>query len=386
MQAFPQSDRYYPQQPLYPGHGGQPPYFQQFPGYGYAQPGPQPIVAPRPAYPPQYEQLPPSTPHLQSGRPRPLARESSRASTPGGGGHRHLKSAMKRTKTPDRGASIGAVPLSRGRSETSLRRQRTRSGSRMRSNSVPRFVPDHLILTLRSTNQITLENIADPNTGDELTEAVLPIWPRGANTIENRRGKWRVEFAGNPWSCSGLEAIMAGKMICRLYLVLARQGFSYLSTINVGNPWKPPSMIFTDSTPDYEAQVFLIMLSKRGDRLTVLDGPPEMTQQLGIELRATFPRKITTDRATEDGLHIFEIKRGEYGAPAVDKSLLAAFVLRFFNSAGFKLSGSVPMGTKSFLNFGHRKEMWVFRSDPWRPGGRQDTRPESRQSRQSRGT
>lgn len=68
----------------------------------------------------------------------------------------------------------------------------------------------------------------------------------------------------------------------------------------------------------------------------------------------------------------------------VDKSILIAFVLRFFNYAGFRLSGSVPMGTKSLLSFGQRKEMWIFRSDPWRPGTRQDGRPESRQSRAER--
>ncbi|KAI0825101.1 hypothetical protein BC628DRAFT_1321021 [Trametes gibbosa] len=288
---------------------------------------------------------------------------------------------MKRTKTPDRG--VGAVPLSRGRSE-SLRRHRTRSGSRLRSGSVPKFTPDHLIVTLRSTNQLLVENLSNPEMGDTLSEGVLHVWPAGANSIDYRRGKWHVELCGHPWSSTGMEALMAGKMICRLYVVLARLGYTYLSTINVGNMWKPPSMIFVDSTPDYEAKVFVIMFSKRGDRLTILDGPPEVTQQLGMDLRSTFPRKITTDRATEDGLHIFEVKKGGYGEPAVDKSILIAFVLRFFNLAGFRLSGSVPMGTKSVFNFGHRKEMWVFRSDPWRPGTRQDGRPESRQSRQSR--
>lgn len=72
-------------------------------------------------------------------------------------------------------------------------------------------------------------------------------------------------------------------------------------------------MIFVDSTPDFEAIVFLIMFNKRGDRLTILDAPAELTQQLGMELRATFPRKITTDRATEDGLHVFEVRKGGYG-------------------------------------------------------------------------
>ncbi|KAI0335236.1 hypothetical protein GY45DRAFT_1240736 [Cubamyces sp. BRFM 1775] len=287
---------------------------------------------------------------------------------------------MKRTKTPDRPQPLASAHSSRGRPE-SLRRKRTRSGSRLRSNSIPRFEPDHLILTLRSTNQLVVENLTNHQMGDELTEEVLPIWPRGANTIENRRGKWQIEFAGTPWSCSGLDAIMAAKMICRLYLVLARQGYSYLSTINIGNPWKPPSMVFVDTTPDYEALVFLIMLSKRGDRLTIIDGPLELTQQLGIELRRNFPRRITTDRATEDGLHIFEVKKGSYGMPTVDKSMLIAVVLHFFNSAGFRLSGSIPMGSRNPFNFGHRKEMWVFKSLPWRPGTREELRPESRQSR-----
>ncbi len=67
---------------------------------------------------------------------------------------------------------------------------------------------DHLLLSLRSTNQLLLENITSVDMGEELTEAIIPIWPRGANSIENRRGKLNVEFAGHPWSCSGLESIM----------------------------------------------------------------------------------------------------------------------------------------------------------------------------------
>ena len=180
---------------------------------------------------------------------------------------------------------------------------------------------------------------------------------------------------------------------------------------------------------------FVIMISKSGDRLSVLDGPPDLTQELGMNLRASFPRRITTDRATEDGLHIFEVKKGSYGgefttpvlptpnsavsiaisipigtacpvalclflplsppptrtAVAVDKSLLVAVVLRFFNQAGYRLCASVPMGTRSIFHLSPRKEMWVFRNDalraraaaqqkeyPMAPAGR---RPSSRQSR-----
>ncbi|KAJ8489793.1 hypothetical protein ONZ51_g2722 [Trametes cubensis] len=374
MQAFPNGDRYYGQQ--------QPAgYYQQFPSYGYPQPAPQqPIAAPFPLYPPHYEQMPPSTPHLQPGRPRPLAlgheayQDPRPPSTLGSfalfeGDGQSLSDAREPAQ------ALGCAPIP---SHVSNPVRDFAGAVVVRSSHIHL---DHLILTLRSTNQLVVDNLTNHQMGDELSEEVLPIWPRGANSIENRRGKWQIEFAGTPWSCSGLDAIMAAKMICRLYLVLARQGYTYLSTINVGNPWKPPSMVFVDTTPDYEALVFLIMLSKRGDRLTIIDGPPELTQQLGIELRRNFPRRITTDRATEDGLHIFEVKKGSYGMPTVDKSMLIAFVLHFFNSANFRLSGSIPMGSRNPFNFGHRKEMWVFKSLPWRPGTREELRPESRQSR-----
>lgn len=138
MQAFPSSDRFYGQQA--PPYVQQPQYYHQFPGYGFPQPGPQPIAAPFPVYPNVNANLQPGTP--ANGRPRPLDRELSRASTPGRSGLRPLKSALKRTRTPDSGMPPGeAPPLARGRSSDTIRRQRTRSGSRMRSNSIPRFVP-----------------------------------------------------------------------------------------------------------------------------------------------------------------------------------------------------------------------------------------------------
>ena len=68
--------------------------------------------------------------------------------------------------------------------------------------------PDHLVLTLRSTNELHLENVPDPTMADELSEEILPIWPHGVNTQENRRGKWKVEYAGHPWACHGIDAIL----------------------------------------------------------------------------------------------------------------------------------------------------------------------------------
>ncbi|KAI9063099.1 hypothetical protein FKP32DRAFT_1572880 [Trametes sanguinea] len=286
---------------------------------------------------------------------------------------------MKRTKTPDR---LGNH--SRGRPE-SLHRKRTRSGSRMRTGSIPRPPADHMILTIRSGSLLSIENVEDHSLVEELSEHVIPIWPLGAKHITHHRGKLEVDFAGTPWASSGLEALMAGKMIWLLYMILARKGFTYLSTINVGSLFKPPSLVFVETDKDFEAQVFIMTLSKRGDRLTISEAPEELMDQLSAELRRTFPRRFTADRATENNTRVFQVKKGNYGAPALDKNTLISFILHFFNAAGFRLSGTIPIGSKSFLGIGRRKEMWVFRSLPWRPGAREDLRPESRASRSHHG-
>ncbi|KAI0724586.1 hypothetical protein C8T65DRAFT_627009 [Cerioporus squamosus] len=382
MQAYYNGERVY-------GTGGKgqpyappPQYYQQYSGYGYAQTGGAPIAAPFPMYP----SVQPGTP--APGRPRPLDREPSRSSTPGHArpGIKPLKSALKRTRTPEYGGPVGEVPpLVRGRTPDNIpvQRQRTRSGSRMRVNSTPRWDSDHLIVSLRSTNELHIDGIGDAEVVNELSEDILSIWPHGVNQQGFRRGKWKVQFAGSPWSSAGLDATLAGKMLIRLSVSLARVGYGYLSTVNVGSPWSSPQLVYHAAPPDPEAFVFAMMLSKSGDRLTFLDGPPDLTVALGTALREYFPRRITTDRVSEDGLHIFEIKRGATGV-LVDKATLSTFVLTWLNRAGFRLCGSVPLGSRSLFSLGPRRETWLFRLKRSRPKelGR---RPSSRQSRHSRG-
>ena len=139
MQAYHNGDRVYGYGSKGQSYAPPPQYNQQYPGYGYAQTGGAPIAAPFPMYPGGIQ---PGTP--APGRPRPLDREPSRSSTPGHArpGLKPLKSALKRTRTPDHGGPVGEVPpLVRGRTpdNVSIQRQRTRSGSRMRVNSTPRW-------------------------------------------------------------------------------------------------------------------------------------------------------------------------------------------------------------------------------------------------------
>jgi hypothetical protein len=52
----------------------------------------------------------------------------------------------------------------------------------------------------------------------------------------------------------------------------------------------------------------------------------------------------------------------------VDKNLLAAYILGYFNSIGFKLDGTIPMGKAGPLGFGSKKELWIFMGSPPRSG------------------
>ncbi len=140
MQAYYSGERSYSNGAKGQPYAPPPQYYQQYPGYGYAQTGGAPIAAPFPVYPGMQPAI--GTP--ATGRPRPLDREPSRSSTPGHTrpGIRPLKSALKRTRTPEYGGPVGdGPPLVRGRTPEGIpvQRQRTRSGSRMRVNSTPRW-------------------------------------------------------------------------------------------------------------------------------------------------------------------------------------------------------------------------------------------------------
>lgn len=76
------------------------------------------------------------------------------------------------------------------------------------ANRTPHARLGHIILTLRSTNLLHVENLFDSEAAAELTEQVLGFWQHGINRQSHNRGKWKVEFAGSPWASVGLDGIL----------------------------------------------------------------------------------------------------------------------------------------------------------------------------------
>ncbi|OCH96114.1 hypothetical protein OBBRIDRAFT_787563 [Obba rivulosa] len=365
MQAFHNDQAYYAQPQYAAAPAGYYPQFNAYPPYLPAQQN----VAPFPVYATPYE--PPQQFPTPAPRRKHLHRSSSAAPSGKSGGP--LKSALKRH---DKLSASDGAPLTRSRT-TSDTRPRVNSQTRHRSNSLPHFVPEHIFFSVHSTNEFRMDNIAYQSTLEELKEHVLPMWPQGVSLDDSREHRWRVQFMGSPWSSVGTDFVLAQRLVTRLFTILASQGYSYLTTVNVRNRLQPPRLVFSQSEPDLAADFFTVTFNKSGYKLSILDAPIEVTQDLGASLRKAFPRRITTDRAMEEGVYVIEVKKGgSYGTPEVDKSTFTAYFLQFLNSVGFKLNGSIPLGKKAGFGLGPRKDVWFFRGTT--------RRPESRQSRQEK--
>ncbi|KAI0076088.1 hypothetical protein K474DRAFT_1663486 [Panus rudis PR-1116 ss-1] len=354
-------------------HAGQPigPYIQQppyVPGqayYGYPPYQPYAPLGPGqnqhafPAgYPPDdYDRPRPTAPQPRS---RPLNRRQSTAQP------KELKGIMKKApSSAGHGDPVGP-PLSRHASRSnSVHRQRANSTTRPRMDMQPSFVPQHLFVALHGSDELRIEGIAYQSTIEDMREQILPFWGLGIVLEEGREHRWRAQFVGHPWSSSGLQGIFARRLINLLYSVLARQGYNYISTVNTSG--SPCRLVFAEGPPDGMAYIMSVCFSHSGDKISVLDAPEELAQNLGRNLRVVFPHKVSSDRFEEDGVYIVQMKRGITGSD-VDRTLLAAYVLHYLNSAGFQLNGSIPMGRRSAsLNLNSKKELWIFRGMARRP-------------------
>ncbi|CAL1695752.1 unnamed protein product [Somion occarium] len=312
----------------------------------------------------QYDSRPPPQgppPPQAFARPRhrPLNKPSRSASQ---NEPKELKGILKPS------SSVGHGDPSLSRTRTNSQRARANSSTRPQLDNFPPFAPEHIFLALQGTNEIRLEGVSYQQTIDDLREHVLPMWPHGVAMEDSRDHRWRAQFAGNPWAASGMDGIFARRLICRLFAVLAHNGYNYLSTVNTsGTPCRLLFHMVERSPSEANPYFFSTCFSKSGDKISIVDAPPALVQQLGRNLRSVFPNKVASDRFEEDNVYIIQMKRSMVGSE-VDKTLLSAYILQFFKAVGYDLNGSLPLGRRtSGLSIGSKKEIWMFRGQVARP-------------------
>ncbi|KAI0052881.1 hypothetical protein FA95DRAFT_1532257 [Auriscalpium vulgare] len=355
----------YQQQPYYQQQQ-QPQAFQQSqpqysgqlntPQYGTSVPFPSPYTAPNQLQPTQSQPRPQRT-HT----PHPTRRHTSA----GTNGQRPLRSALKNGEP-----RIQAVPVPVSRSRThsgaAENRARVSSMTRTRTNSSSRMDPDHIFLSILPPNEVDISNIAFQSTVEELREKIFPMWPAGVVHQTHVGHNWHVKFAGNPWKSTGNDSILAQRMICMMFWVLAHQGYVYLTTINTGRA--SPRLVFIRAPADSLAHFFTMTLNHSGDKVTFINPPAIVTQTLGLSLRTTFPRQISNENVTDEGSYVIELKGGIGGMSrlGIDRDMFLAHILKHINDYAFKLDASIPMARRGLFGLGGRRELWVFKgSESW---------------------
>jgi len=357
-----------PPQPIQQQYSGQQQQQQQYASTPFTAnipfPQPSPYAAPatlQPAPPQQPAHRPPRTQTPHPGASLNRKRASSNGQKP-------LRSAMK---DPERSRSTIAA----NGTSTTLRQRRQSAGTelrprmdsiaRTRTNSSTRVDPDHIFLSINPPNGLELSNLAFKSTVDELREQIFPMWPTGVAHQERRGYDWRVKFVGSPWDSNGPESIMAQRVICRIFWVLAAQGYVYLTSINTGRAFKSPRLVFIRAPVDARAHFFAMSLNKAGNRLMFVDPPQAVVNSLGLSLRTAFPHRIANEHTPEDGIFTITLKSG-IDAMGADKNLFLAHILKFINDMAFKLDASVPLARRGLFGMSGRKEIWVFKgSESW---------------------
>lgn len=69
------------------------------------------------------------------------------------------------------------------------------------------------------------------------------------------------------------------------------------------------SRLIFNMTQRESADYFTVSLSPSGDKMTIVDGPTSILPSLDAGIRAVFPRKIASNRYTEDGVYKIEVKK-----------------------------------------------------------------------------
>ncbi|KAH7883568.1 hypothetical protein F5I97DRAFT_1938284 [Phlebopus sp. FC_14] len=370
----------YSQQPPRPNFNGAPSAFS--PSHSSMDPWareklayPQSMGLP-PARPPPNSQavpfVPPNPDALNAGHPpTPRLKRASTTKNKPVKEKTPLKSAMKKSAVK-RSDTIDAMPLERTRT-TSSARQRLTPMTRTRTNSNPSFLPDHMFVSFHGTNELRLSNVAFQDTLDEIKEHLIPMWPHGVSSQITSNHSWRVTFSRNPWSVTGAEAIIVQRMISELFTCLCRRGYQYLTSLNTGYPY--PQLVFRDVAEDEDSEFFVAYSSRSGYKMTLVRPPRRIGEQVGSRLRAAWPYKFATERASEGDTYTIELKRNAFGASELDKDVFTSHALQEINSMGYKLEATVPLARSGFLGFGSKKEIWVFR------GARSRSRPSSRSGR-----
>ncbi|KAI0266640.1 hypothetical protein BGY98DRAFT_1029144 [Russula aff. rugulosa BPL654] len=266
-------------------------------------------------------------------------------------------------KTPTRYRLLSVLlPCTRRQSRSPNNRLRRKSTSRTRSDSSSRMDPDHVFMSINPPNGLELSNVAHRATVDELRKHIFPMWPTGVVRQNHNGQDWDVRFAGRPWDPKGQQSVLfITEIICRVFWVLAAQGYVYLTSINTGRVFKGPQLVFVRAPADTRTHFFAMSFNRKGNLVTFVDPPSALVNSLGLFIRAVFPRRVMKEHVSDDTYSPSHLTLESTVPMGAEKNHFLAHILRYINLMAFKLDASVPLARCGLFGTGGRKEIWVFK-------------------------
>ncbi|KAK2461927.1 hypothetical protein APHAL10511_006390 [Amanita phalloides] len=353
MQSFPNYAYYpYPQTPhantqnLRSVPNGYQQYYQQVP----AHPGHMTVP---------YDQYPAAYPNATASHPVERPRSHRRNNTV------PLRSVLKQPSNPAPGPTNDPNSLTRQRTGSStghVALGRTRTQSNPKASDVVsgrdyNFVPLHMFISFRNSNEIRFENIPQPAV-NELESKLQELWPPGADHQTVGVGDWVVRFREAPWEMK-THVKEARQIILNLFTLFARRGYVFRTAINLRDQF--PRLVFEATATDPNSEFFLAYFSKSGRQFNLVNPPSHIDLALGAYLKQALPHRIARDEIEEDNIRAIELKKKRYSAPVVEPSLYMMHIFRILIDMGFSLYASVPLARSGILSFMSHQEILVFK-------------------------
>ncbi|EIN13767.1 hypothetical protein PUNSTDRAFT_140231 [Punctularia strigosozonata HHB-11173 SS5] len=267
-----------------------------------------------------------------------------------------LKSAMKKPKM----ASAPAVPLVRRRTGSGAR-QRTQTLSRQRTNSnAAQYVPDHIFVSFQGTNKLRVDNVVRRDMCDRFDDYFISMSDLAGTTSDHGRTSYELLFPHRLWDARGDDARRTYKVICRLFMILAEEGFHYVTTIDAGHTMKPPRLVFANMHIASPLDFFCAALANDGYNVMIYHAPQQLAIRLSLAMRATFKNKLD---ASVDDSNVCSIRIKPLDDPT-DKHFIISYLFKYLCDEGYYIDASVPLGRKGLFGLGGRREVWMFKSSP----------------------
>lgn len=222
-------------------------------------------------------------------------------------------------------------------------------------------------VSLHMTDRLRLMFLP-PEVCDAVRNAIHQTWPNGIQQEREYHGSWEFKMRGNPWVPHGEDAIYARRLTRGIMSVLYSYGYVlYISTDISMKAGDKDNLFFRHQDPAPTPCEWFSCTFSRGDRLRLIDAPPDVIADMINTLRS-----YTQSHAPYRVPGTYEIKFNGYpfAASGGDTMVSRAMVLQMFEALernGFTVYASVD---QKFSNEGGTEtDTWVMsRPVGWAPG------------------